>query len=77
MHIYIYIILSVVLYESVTLSLPLREEHRLRNFRNRVPTIIFRSKREGLSEGWRSAYRGGLHNLNFSPNIKTITRWLR
>jgi hypothetical protein len=43
---YITIILPVVLYGCETLSLTLREEHRLRVFENRVLRRIFGSKRE-------------------------------
>jgi hypothetical protein len=39
------IILSVVLHGRVTLSLTLREEHRLRVFKNRVVRMIFGPKR--------------------------------
>jgi hypothetical protein len=44
--IYKTIILHVVLYGCETLSLTLREEHRLRVFENRVLRRIFGPKRE-------------------------------
>jgi hypothetical protein len=38
---------------SVTWSVTLTEEHRLRVFENRVLRRIFGSKREEVTEGWR------------------------
>jgi hypothetical protein len=40
------VLLPVVLYGCETWSLTVREEHRLRVFKNRVLRRIFRSKRE-------------------------------
>jgi hypothetical protein len=51
----------VVLYGRGTLSLTLREEHRLRVFENRV----CRSKGEEGTGGWRKLHNEELHN---SPN---------
>jgi hypothetical protein len=50
--IYKNIILLVVLYGCETLSLTLREEHRLRVFENRVLRRIFRPKRDEVTGGW-------------------------
>jgi hypothetical protein len=47
--IYKTIILPVVLYWCETLSLTLREEHRLRVFENRVPRRIFGPKRDEVT----------------------------
>jgi hypothetical protein len=47
--IYTIIILPVVLYGCETLSLTLREEHRLRVFENRVLRRIFRLKRDEVT----------------------------
>jgi hypothetical protein len=49
--IYITIILPVVLYGCETLSLTLREEHRLRVFENRVLKRIFGPKRDEVTGG--------------------------
>jgi hypothetical protein len=49
--IYKIIILPVVLYGCETLSLTLREEHRLRVFENRVLRRISGSKRNEVMEG--------------------------
>jgi hypothetical protein len=43
------IILSVVLYGCETWSLTLREEHRLREFDNRIPRRIFGPKRDEVT----------------------------
>jgi hypothetical protein len=51
------IILPVVFYECKTLSLMLKEEHRLRVFENRVLRRIFGPKRNEVMIGWRK-----LHN---------------
>jgi hypothetical protein len=45
---------GVVLYGCETLSLILREEHRLRVFENRVLRKIFRPKRDEVIGGWRT-----------------------
>jgi hypothetical protein len=51
--IYKTIILPVVLYGCETWSLTLREEHRLRVFKNRVLRRIFGPKRDEVMGGWR------------------------
>jgi hypothetical protein len=48
---------------------PLREEHRLRVFQNRVLRRIFRPKRDEVTGQWRKLHSGELHNLNSSPDI--------
>jgi hypothetical protein len=67
--IYRTIILPVVLYGCETLSLTLREEHRLRVFENRVLRRIFGSKRDEVTVGWRKLHNEGLHGLYSSPSI--------
>jgi hypothetical protein len=67
------------LYE--TLSLTLREEHRLRVFENRVLRRIFGPKRDEVSGGWRKLHNEELHNSCSFPSIIRIiksrrTRWL-
>jgi hypothetical protein len=51
--IYKTIILPVVLYRCETWSLTVREEHKLRVFKNRVQRRIFRPERERVTGGWR------------------------
>jgi hypothetical protein len=63
------IILPLVLYVCETLSLILREEHRLRVFENGVLRGIFRPKRIEMTEGWRKLHNEELHNLYCSPSI--------
>jgi hypothetical protein len=62
--IYKTIIFPVVLHGHETLSLTLREEHRLRVFENRVLQKIFGPRRDEVTGNWRK-----LHNLYSSPNI--------
>jgi hypothetical protein len=57
------IILPVVLYGCETLSLTLREEHRLRVLRR-----IFGPKRDEVTGGWRKLHNEELHNLYSSYN---------
>jgi hypothetical protein len=67
--IYKTIILPVVLYGCETLSLTLREEHRLRVFENRVLRRIFGPKRDEVTGEWRKLHNEELHNLYSSPDI--------
>jgi len=57
MKIYRTIILPVVLYGCETWSLTLREERRLRVFKNRVLKRVFGPKRDEVTGEWRK-----LHN---------------
>jgi hypothetical protein len=71
------IILPVVLYACETLSLTLREEHRLRVSENRVLKRILGPKRDEVRSDWKNEK---LHNLYSSPNIirmikSRMTRW--
>ena len=63
------IILPVVLYGCETLSLTLREEHRLRVFEYEVLREIFGAKRDEITGHWRKLHNAELHVLYFSPNI--------
>jgi hypothetical protein len=76
------IILPVVLYGCETLSLALREEHRLRVFENRVLRRIFGPKRDEVTGGWRKIHNEELHGLYFSPSTFRVIkarrmRWAR
>jgi hypothetical protein len=53
----------VVLYGYETLSLILREEHRLRVFVNRVLKRIFGPKTDEVTGGLRKVHNEDLHNL--------------
>jgi hypothetical protein len=74
--IYKTIILPVVLYGCETLSLTVREEHKLRVFENRV-LRIFGPKRDGMTRGWRKLYNEELHNMYSSPSIIRIIKLRR
>jgi hypothetical protein len=67
--IYRTIIVPVVLYGCETWSLTLREEHRLRVFKNRVLRRIFGPKRDGVTGKWRRLHNEELNDLYSSPNI--------
>jgi hypothetical protein len=58
-------ILPVVLYRPVTL----REEHKLRVFKNKVLRRIFGHKRNEAMEDWRKLHNGELHSKYSAPDI--------
>jgi hypothetical protein len=72
--IYKTIILPVVLYGCETLSLTLREEHRLQVFENRVLRRIFGPKRDEVTGGWRKLHNEELHGLYSSPSIVRVIK---
>jgi hypothetical protein len=51
MYVYMYVFMPVVLYECETWSLIVREEHKLRVFKNRMLRRIFGPKRDGVTGG--------------------------
>jgi hypothetical protein len=71
------IILPVVLYGRETWSLPLREDHRLRVFENRVLRRIFGPKRDEVMGEWRKLHNEELHDLYSSPGIIRIIKLRR
>jgi hypothetical protein len=62
---------------KLSLCLPLREEHGLRVFENRVLRRIFGPKREEVAGGWRRLHNEELHNLYPSPNIIRVIESVR
>jgi hypothetical protein len=62
------------LYGCETLSVTLREEHRLRVFENRVLRRIFGSKREEVARDWRRLHNEELHNFHASRNIIRVIK---
>jgi hypothetical protein len=73
--IYKTIILPVVcLYGYETLSLTLREEHKLRVFENRVLRRIFGPKRDEVTGGWRKLHNEELYGLYSSPSIVRVIK---
>jgi hypothetical protein len=67
--IYKTIILPAVLYGCETWSLTLMEEHRLREFENRVLRRMCGPKRDEVTGDWRKLHDEEFHNLYSSPNI--------
>jgi hypothetical protein len=63
------IILPVVLYESETWALALREEYRVRVFENRVLRKIFGPKRDEVTGELRKLHNEELRDLYSSPSI--------
>jgi hypothetical protein len=74
MRIYKTIILPVILYGCETWSLTLREEHRLRVFRNKVLRSIFGPKSDKVTGGWRKLHNEELRDLYSSPSIIRIIK---
>jgi hypothetical protein len=64
----------MVLYESKTWSLTLREEHKLRVFENRVLRRIFGPKRDEVTGEWRNLHKEELRDFYSSPNIIRINK---
>jgi hypothetical protein len=72
--IYRTIILLVVLYGCESCSLTLREECRLRVFKNRVVRRIFRPKRDEVTGEWKRLHNKELYALYSSPNIIRVIK---
>jgi hypothetical protein len=68
------IILSVVLCGCETWFLTLREEQRLRVFKNRVLRKIFGPKRDEGTREWRKLHNKELNDLYSSPNIIRVIK---
>jgi hypothetical protein len=71
---YTTIILPIVLYGCETLSLALREEHKLRVFENGVRRRISGRKGEEVARGWRRLHNEELRNLYTSLNVIMVNR---
>jgi hypothetical protein len=54
--------------------LTLSEEHRPREFENRVLRGILGPKRDEVTGGWRKLHNEELHNLYSSPSIIRMTK---
>jgi hypothetical protein len=68
------IVLPVVLYGCETWSLALREECRLRGFKNRVLRRIFSPKRDEVTGEWRRLPYEEPNDLYSSPNIIRVIK---
>jgi hypothetical protein len=62
------------LYGYETLSLAIREEHRLRLFGNKVLRRVFGTKRGEMAEGRRIVHTEELHNLYALPNVIRVIK---
>jgi hypothetical protein len=73
------ITLPVILYGCESWSPTLREERRLKVFKNRVLRRIFGPKRDEVTREWRKLHNEKLYDLRSSPNIirviKSRIRW--
>jgi hypothetical protein len=74
MKVYRTIILSLVLYGCETWSLTLREECRLRVFKNRVLRRILGPKRNEVTGDWRRLHNEELYELYSSPDIILLSK---
>jgi hypothetical protein len=72
--IYKTMILPAVLYGCDALSLKLREEHRLRVFKNREQRRIFRPKRDEMTGAWRKRHNEELRDSYSSSSIIRIIK---
>jgi hypothetical protein len=61
--------LPAVLYGFETSALILREERRLRVFKNRLLRRIFGPKRDEVTGEWRKLHSEELNDLYSSPNV--------
>ena len=72
--IYRIIILSVVFYGCETWSLTLREEKKLRVFKNMVLRRLFGPMRDEVTGEWRRLHNEELNDLYSSPNIVRVIK---
>ena len=72
--IYRTIILPVVLYGCETWSLTLKEDRRLRVFKNRTLRRLFGNKRDEITGVWRKLHDEELNDLYSSPNIVRVIK---
>jgi len=75
--IYRTVILPVVLYGCETWPLTLREERKLRMFKNRVWRRIFGPRRDEVMGEWRRLHNKELNDLYSSPNIVRLIKSIK
>jgi hypothetical protein len=63
------LILPLFLYGCETWSPSLREEHRLRVFKDKVLRRIFGMRRDEVTGRWRKLHNEEIHNLHLSSII--------
>jgi len=66
--------LNVDLYVCETFSFILKDEHRLRVFKNRVLRNIFGPKRDEVIKKWRKLHNKDLYDTFSSPNIIRVIK---
>ena len=71
------LILPVVLYGCENWSMTLREERKLRVFKNMVVRRIFGPRREEVTGEWRRLHDEELNDLYSSPNFVRLIKSLR
>ena len=59
---------------GVKLGLTLREEHRLRMFKNRVLRKIFEPKRGKVPGEWKRVHNKEIYDLYSSLNVKWVIK---
>ena len=72
--IYRTIVFNLVYYGCETWSLTVKEQRRLRVFRNRVLRRMFGPKRDEVKKEWRKLHNEELNDLYCSPNIFRVTK---
>jgi len=75
--IYRNIIFPAVLYGCETWSLTLREERRLRVYKNRVLKRIFGPRTDEVTGEWRKLHNEELNDVYSSPNIPRVIKSIR
>ena len=63
-----------IIFEEILSRLTLREEHRLRVFKNRVLRRIFGPKRDGVTGEWRKLHNEELNDLYCSSKIVRVIK---
>ena len=59
---------------GVKLGLTLREEHRLRMFKNSAKRKIFDPKRDKVTGEWKRVHNKEIYDLYSSLNIKSVIK---
>jgi hypothetical protein len=71
------VILPLILYGSETLSLTLREDHRLLLFENRVLREVFGCMRDEITDEWKILQNEEVYDVYSPNNIRVIKSRIR